>query len=239
MFLHDGVGDGQAEAGALAHFLCRKERIEHPALPLLGNPRAIVIHLEHGGAAFGIVRRPHDDGPPAVGANTCLLGIDQEIEQHLLDLVTVGKHFRQPTRERLDHLNVADLLLVGPQRERLAYHLVQIHHGTRGLALARERQQVADNAGGAFGFGQDDFQSLSRLVVDVAFGEPFGPRQDGRQRVVQLVGNAGNGLAERGHLLGLQQLVTAIARLVVQFLALADVADEGFNVKCCRGIRQP
>ena len=33
-------------------------------------------------------------------------------------------------------------------------------------------------------------------------------------------------LAQRRHLLGLQQLVIDIARLVVQLLALADVADE-------------
>ena len=38
--------------------------------------------------------------------------------------------------------------------------------------------------------------------------------------------DARDGLPERGHLLGLQQLVVDVARLVVQLLALADVADE-------------
>ena len=42
------------------------------------------------------------------------------------------------------------------------------------------------------------------------------PRQDRRQRVVQLVRDAGDGMAEGRHLLGLQQLGLDVARLVVE-----------------------
>ena len=61
--------------------------------------------------------------------------------------------------------------------------------------------------------------------------EPFGPAENRRERVVQLVRDAGNGLAERGHFLGLQQLVIDVARLVVELLALADVADERLDAQ--------
>jgi hypothetical protein len=40
------------------------------------------------------------------------------------------------------------------------------------------------------------------------------------------VRHAGNGLAERRHLFGLQQLLVKVARPVVHALALADVANE-------------
>ena len=56
--------------------------------------------------------------------------------------------------------------------------------------------------------------------------EPLGPRQDRRERIVQLVRDAGNRLAERGQLLGLQQLVIHVARLILEFLALADVPNQ-------------
>ena len=92
MLLHNRVGDGQSQAGALADFLRCKERIEDPSLPLLRNTWPIVIDLEHGGAAIGIVRRAHDDGAAAVGADAGLLGVDHEVEQDLLDLVTIGEH---------------------------------------------------------------------------------------------------------------------------------------------------
>ena len=38
--------------------------------------------------------------------------------------------------------------------------------------------------------------------------------------------DAGNGLAEGGHLFRLKELLVQVARLVVELLAFADVADE-------------
>ena len=61
--------------------------------------------------------------------------------------------------------------------------------------------------------------------------EPLGPAQNRGQRVVELVGDAGNRLAERRHFLGLQQLMVDVARFIVQLLALADVAHERFDAE--------
>ena len=59
-----------------------------------------------------------------------------------------------------------DPLLVGAKRQRLAHDLVEVDHRARGLALAGERQQVADDAGGAFGLAEDDLETALGLVVD-------------------------------------------------------------------------
>ena len=67
------------------------------------------------------------------------------------------------------------------------------------------------------------------VVVEGLLGEPLRPAQDRRERVVQLVRDAGDRLAERRHLFGLQQLLVQVARLVVELLPLADVADERFD----------
>ena len=75
-----------------------------------------------------------------------LLGVDDEVQQHLLDLVAVGEHLRQARRERVDDRDVRDALLVRAQRQRLAHDLVDVHHRPRRLTLAREGQQVADDA---------------------------------------------------------------------------------------------
>ena len=90
----------------------------------------------------------------------------------------------------------------------------------------REGQQVAHDARGALGFAEDDLEPVPRFVVGRPFGEPLRPRQDRGERVVQLVRDAGDGLPERRHLLGLQQLVVDVARLILELLALADVANE-------------
>ena len=66
-----------------------------------------------------------------------------------------------------------------------------------------------------------------RAVSSTAFlGETLGPAEDCRERVVQFVRDAGDRLAESGHLLRLQQLLIQVARLVVEPLSLADVAQQ-------------
>ena len=79
----------------------------------------------------------------------------------------------------------------------------------------------------------DSLRMVSRprlvLLVDLRgrpLRQPLGPGQDGRERVVQLVRDAGDRLPERGEFFGLQQLVIQVARLVLELLALADVAHQ-------------
>ena len=96
MLLHDRVGDGQAKPGALADFLRREKRIEHLALRSSGIARAIVVDLEHRDPRSASCEVRIDDRAAAVGADAGLLGVDQEIEQDLLDLMAVGKDIGKP-----------------------------------------------------------------------------------------------------------------------------------------------
>ena len=132
--------------------------------------------------------------------------------------------------------DVADPLLVRAQRQRLAHDLVHVDHRARRLALARERQQVADDPRGALRLAEDRLEAALGLLVDRSLRQPLGPGQDRRERVVQLVRDAGDRLAERGHLLGLQQLVIEVARLILELLALADVAHQRFDAQRAVGL---
>ena len=123
-------------------------------------------------------------------------------------------------------------LIVRPQRQRLADDVVDVHHHARGLALAREGEQVADDAGGALRLAQDRFEAAAHRIVERRLlRQPLGPAQDRGERVVQFVRHAGDRLAERRHLFRLQELVIDVARLVVQLLAFADVAHQGLDAK--------
>ena len=64
--------------------------------------------------------RAHDEDAAAVGRQHRLLGVDDQVQQHLLDLVAVGEDLRQAGGERVDHRDVGDALFVGAQRERFA-----------------------------------------------------------------------------------------------------------------------
>ena len=136
------------------------------------------------------------DGAAAVRGQHRLLGVHQQVEQHLLHLVAVGEDLRQPRRQRRQHRDVGDALFVGAQAERLADDVVEVDHRPRALPLAREGQQVADDAGGPLRFAEDHVEAaLHRLVARHPLRQPLGPRQDGGQRVVQLVGHARDRLA--------------------------------------------
>ena len=99
------------------------------------------------------------------------------------------------------------------------------------MALAREGQQVADDLRGALRLAEDGVEAAPGLLVDRTLRQTLGPGEDGRERIVQLVRDAGDRLPERGELLGLQQLVIEIARLILEPLALADVAHQRFDAQ--------
>ena len=120
------------------------------------------------------------------------------------------------------------------QRQRLLDDLIDIDHRPRRLALARERQQVADDTRGAFRLAENHLDAAAGLVIERALGQPLRPAENGGQRIVQLVGDTGNRLAERRHLFGLQQLLVQIARLIVELLPLADVPDERLEMDDAR-----
>jgi hypothetical protein len=120
VLLHDRVGDREPEAGALANLLGREERVEDPLLHVLGTP-AVVVDLEDDRRVLRFVPGADDERAAAVRREHRLLGVDDEVEQHLLQLVRVGEHVREAGRERLDDVDVGDALLVGPQGERLAH----------------------------------------------------------------------------------------------------------------------
>lgn len=117
------------------------------------------------------------------------------------------------------------------QRERVADHLIQVDQRSRRMPFAREGEQAADDARRALGLAEDGLEAAAQGRRGRLLREPFGRREDGRERVVQLVGHARHRLAERRQLLGLEQLLLQVARLVVELLALGDVADERADVQ--------
>ena len=167
MFLHDGVRHRQTEAGALADLLRREKRIEDLRPHILRHTRPVVVHLEDDGVVVDVVPGAQDERAAAVGADHGLFRVDDEIQQHLLDLMRIGEDARQARRQRLEDRDVAEALFVRPQRQRLTDDVVEVDHRARGVALARERQQVADDFGRALRLAEDRLEPAPRLIVDL------------------------------------------------------------------------
>jgi hypothetical protein len=146
MFLDDRVGDRQPQTRSLADFFRREKRIEDLRLDLLRNSRAVIVDFENDRLVFGVVPRTGDEDAAAVRGEHRLLGVDDEVQQDLLELVRIGEDERQSRGERFVDGDVVQSLLVRTQRERLAHDLVHVHHRARRVALAGEGQQVVHDA---------------------------------------------------------------------------------------------
>ncbi len=101
---NDSVADTQSETRSLAYFLGGKERIENTIE--IGDSRSIV-------AKCTISTCPLPDDvtisiPPGVGGFLDgIVGIIQNVQEHLLQLVTVGDHERQVLVIALDQFDFA------------------------------------------------------------------------------------------------------------------------------------
>ena len=118
----------------------------------------------------------------------------------------VGEHGRQAAEEALLDRDTREGELMDPERERLLHHLVEIHRGALGRALAREQQQISDDLRHPVGLAHHQLDRPQHARRHVPREQELAVADDDAERVVQLVGHARHELAERRHLGGLDQL---------------------------------
>ena len=170
--------------------------------------------------------RLQPDVAARIRANQRVLGVDQQVQHHLLQLVRVGEDVGQVGRQRRGHADAGALEVGLAQPDGLGDHLVDRHHQPRRVPLAGEREQLPRNPRGALRFLVQRGQPCGERRARALQPKPLGQRQDGAQRVVQLVRDPRHRLPEGRHLLGLQQLLVEVARLLLPPPPLADVPHE-------------
>ena len=144
------------------------------------------------------VHRPHHDIAGARRGVERLLGVHQQVQDDLLDLLAIDQH-----RQRLGGALHAqrDVLLpqvIGPQLGCLPDDLIEIGRRAIGRAAPDERQQVADDVPGPARFTPDDLEIAAhhrRIVVVV--DQQLDAADNRLQRVVDLVRHTGDQLADR------------------------------------------
>ena len=106
------------------------------------------------------------DGQPARRAAAHrLLGVQDQIEQRLLQLAAVGNHRRQPRVELGHELDAAQPELVGAQRQHALHEIGDVLRRPRRGLPSRKRQQVADDARRALRLLGDAPQVVSDLLA--------------------------------------------------------------------------
>lgn len=105
MGLDNTMTDGKPHARPFTLGLGGEEGLEDLTHVLGGDPRARILHLKlHKHLPVGLDRIGAQDEPPPVGHGVA--GVGEQIEDHLLELVLVGKDRRHPLGEIQRHCNV-------------------------------------------------------------------------------------------------------------------------------------
>ena len=139
--------------------------------------------------------------------------IDDEIDDHLLELVEVGLHLPQVAAV---HDVELDRLADQPAQQHLQFrqHVVELQHLRPQRLAAREGEQLPHQARRAIGVLLDLHDVLEGRVGRAVIGEQeVGIADDRGQHVVEVVRDAAGELADRLHLLALREILLQRALL--------------------------
>src|SRR5579862_2658033 len=81
-----------------------------------------------------------------------LLGVYNQVQDHLLNLIGIGHRQGQPLREFALNHDVLDFQFVAAQSERALDNFIDVHTGAFRLVLAREVKQIFHDPASALSF---------------------------------------------------------------------------------------
>ena len=222
VLLDDAEHRREAEAGALADVLGREERLEDVLARDVVDAGAVVDDREADvvtGRDIELARelrvdvrvRGLDDQLAAFGHRVAR--VDHEVREDLLDLARVRVDAIQVRLE----VRVQRDVLPDDARQHLrdvADDRVELEEPRLHGLLPAERQQLPGQRRGAIPRVHDLREVGARgVILGERLSDELGAREDDREDVVEVVGDAARELTDRLELLGLAQLFLELARL--------------------------
>src|ERR1700721_2962161 len=199
---HDPVADAEAKSCALSNFLRREEWIENPFG--LRNPRPIVAdqNLE---LVCSLYRQHFDSSRPPRLLNR-VIGVIQDIEEHLLQLVRVSHKHWQVLFISLDELDAVIRKIIRAKLQRLPQHVVPLHGFTLRRHLPGKAKKVLNDDPSALRLLKNHAKLLfcrfgNLRILEQQVGETY----DSCQRIVHLMRHTGNELAQGRHFFRMHQ----------------------------------
>ena len=162
MLFDDAPAERQPEARPLARGLRGEERIEDLPLDIRGDAGAGVRdgQLE---PRPGRIQSRRDLDPTEGGlAAHRLMGIGDEVHEHLVELMGIGPEHRQLVGQVQDDLDAVRPKLVAQQLDRVPDDLVELRLAPLGRVLARHGQEIPHDPGAALRGGPDRLRLLDQ-----------------------------------------------------------------------------
>ena len=207
MGLDNSVADGKSQSGSLSHVLGGEKRIEYPPQVRFRNAAAGIDdrychhRLGLGSRRPRIRRTAGADGDAALLLDR-VLGVDEHVHDHLLDLIGVDPDRRQRPVEVQGDLDVAQMRGPLDDAHRVLDDLIEVGEFLLRLLFAGEIEQPLDDRRASLGFADHQIHVLGiRALVRHFLPHEMREGQDAGQRIVQFMGDAGGEQPDRGELL--------------------------------------
>src|SRR5690348_1298032 len=193
MFAKNRQANAEAQTGSAARPFGGEERIEDLRQNFTAYARAII--LESGdhticGAADANAKR-------AVIANFAngLLGIGDEVQENLGELAGVPQDEGKVRRSGEIHGDAVGAQGVFMKLQAALDQFTQIEANLARLRRPRKSEQTLHNLGGAAGLAMGDLELAARGIVAGGIAEEFGDAEYSSERIIELMGHAGDHLA--------------------------------------------
>ena len=208
MVAHDAGRDRQPQPGSLAPRLGREERIEDRLQVLGRDARALIDDPD---ADHPAVRREGFQADVPIRLRG-IARVEEQVHQHLLQLIRVGGQHRQVVLHGDVELDVARVQLPGQKLARAIDGVLQRHRPALRRRPAREIENLTDGRRDVVDVLDDDVQILRARAAAHLAQHLLGAAANHRQRAADLVRHLRRQHADRDQLLGAHQLVLQIAR---------------------------
>jgi hypothetical protein len=132
--LHNSGDNGKTKARPYSSGLGGEKRIENMGRNASGNSRAIIGDLDRD-TVRGYAASPDADRAAATRLADSLLGVDDEVQQYLLHLPSIGQYRRQRgIKIKLD-VNVSEFQFIIAKGQRALSDVIQIHWLAAGIGF--------------------------------------------------------------------------------------------------------
>jgi hypothetical protein len=210
-----------------------EERLEQPGEVFGGDPRAGVLHANLREFLPDIGSQSHRQHPPL---RHRLPGVHHEVENNLLNLARIDRTAHGMGREAGFQPHPVVFQVFFDQQQYIADQDPQVGRLAAFGPPAGVGEQARGDAAGALPRRENLLERLgSRLGILVPQPQ-LGIVDDGRQHIVELVGDRRGQFAHRGQPLGPQQLLLQLLQLVLQTGDFrVGVHDGGCSERACAG----
>ena len=203
MFADNAVANTQAQTGAFADVFGGKERIKNTFG--IGNAQAAIAKRnldERAGAGA-----PDLDAGGTRAFADGVVGIVEDVQKHLLDLVGISDDRGQGLVEAFDHLNAVTDEVVRTQVQSALQDGIKLDGLALRRPLAGKAEQILHDLLGALRFLQNHPQIAARAFGEFGiFHQEVGESEYGGQGIVDFVRDARDQLPDGCHFLRVHQL---------------------------------